>query len=684
MELNTPINAFTRVCKTTAGRLKSLGLNTVEDLLFYFPFRYEDFSLVKKISELVPGEPVTVRAKVQMIATRRSWRKRKILTEALVGDETGSIKAVWFNQPFISKVLRVGDELFLSGQLDELRMEMISPDYEKVRVNADTVHTARIVPIYHLTQGVTQKQLRFLLSQCLPALEQVEEFLPGAVTEKYDFFQLAKALREIHFPETALSADKAKKRLQFNELFLIQLAIQRVRQELGAGQAPAIKFLEKQTRDFVAALPYGLTNAQKKCSWQIIQDMEKDRPMNRLLEGDVGSGKTVVVALAMLNAALNGYKTVMMAPTEILAMQHVATLRKIFHKQKFNIALLTGSRRELNGDKFSKLDLLATLARGDFDVVIGTHAVIQENVKIKDLGLVVVDEQHRFGVSQRKALVQRQDKTEVVPHFLSLTATPIPRTLVLTLYGDLDLSVINEMPPGRKPIETRLIFEQGRREAYEFIRTQIKAGRQVFVICPLIDPSDTLGVKSVKQEFERLDKEIFPEIPVGLMHGRLKAKDKEQVMRDFSDKKTKILVSTSVIEVGIDVPNATIMMIEGADRFGLAQLHQFRGRVGRGEFQSYCFLFSDNNSPLTQKRLQYLETCRDGFKLAEKDLELRGPGEVYGTKQSGLPELKMADLTDVKMIEQAQEAAKAILAAGELSAPLEKALEKFNPSLHFE
>lgn len=683
MELDTPISALTRVGKTTAGRLKSLGLNTIEDLLFYFPFRYEDFSLIKNICELIPGEPVTIRAKVQMIATRRSWRKRKILTEALVDDETGTLQVVWFNQPFISKVLRVGDEVFLSGQLDELRMTMISPDYEKARLNSDTVHTARLVPIYHLTQGVTQKQLRFLLSQCLPAATQAEEFLPSEVIQQLGFAGLAEALRDIHFPETKEQAERAKARLQFNELFLIQLAIQRVRQELGNSRSPAIKFLEKQTRDFVAALPFGLTNAQKKCSWQIIQDMEKGRPMNRLLEGDVGSGKTVVVALAMLNAALNGYKTVMMAPTEILAAQHFTTLQKIFSKQKFNIALLTGSRRELNGDKQTKSDLMTILAQGNFDVVVGTHAVIQEGVKIKDLGLVVVDEQHRFGVSQRKALVERSDKDADAPHFLSLTATPIPRTLVLTLYGDLDLSVINEMPPGRKPIETRLIFEQGRREAYEFIRAQIKAGRQVFVICPLIDPSDTLGVKSVKQEFERLDKEIFPEIPVGLMHGRLKAKDKEAVMRDFADKKTKILVSTSVIEVGIDVPNATIMMIEGADRFGLAQLHQFRGRVGRGEHQSYCFLFSESNAPATQKRLRYLETCRDGFKLAEKDLELRGPGEVYGTKQSGLPELKMADLTNVKMIEQAQEAAKEVL-AGELSLALKKALEKFNPSLHFE
>jgi len=681
MNLQTPISELTRVGKTTASRLKNLGLETIEDLIFYFPFRYEDFSLIKNIDDLVPNEPVTVRGKIQLIANRRSFRKRKNITEALVADESGSVKVIWFNQPYLTKTLRVGDEVYLSGKLDEDRLQFVSPDYEKVRTSP--VHTARLVPIYHLTLGVTQKQLRFLISQTDKVILQIEDYLPKEIIDKYKFLNLNKALYNIHFPSSQLNSDSARKRLQFDELFLIQLSIQKIKKQLKENKALKIKFLEKQTKDFVDSLSFTLTDSQKKCSWEIIRDLEKDQPMNRLLEGDVGSGKTVVVALAILNAVLNGYKVVMMAPTEILAVQHYQTFKNLFAKQKLGISLFTGSKREVDGEKVSKNALLEKLGEGEFDLVVGTHAVIQDNVKIKDLGLVIVDEQHRFGVGQRKALVQR-DKKDFIPHFLSMPATPIPRTLVLTLYGDLDLSVITEMPAGRKPIITKVVYEQQRMKAYEFIAEQIKTGRQVFVICPLIDPSDKLGVKSVKQEFEKLDQEIFPDLKIGLMHGRLKSKEKEQVMLDFSNKKLDILVSTSVIEVGIEVPNASIMIIEGSDRFGLAQMHQFRGRVGRGEHQSYCFLFSESNAPQTQKRLKYLEECRDGFQLAEKDLELRGAGEIYGTRQSGLPDLKIASLTDAALIQVAQAEALELVNQGNFSLELQKAVDKLNLSLHFE
>lgn len=682
MNLNTPISALTRVGKTTASRLKNLGINTIEDLLFYFPFRYDDFSLVKKISELIPNESVTVRGKIQLIANRRSWRKRKILTEALISDDSGSLKVIWFNQPFISKILKVGDEIFLSGKLDEARLQMVSPDYEKVKLN--TVHTARLVPIYHLTEGVTQKQLRFLLSQAMSAIDEVKEYLPGTIIQKYNFPVINKALAEIHFPADLKLADEAKARLQFDELFLIQLSIQKIRKQLGENKAASIKFLEKQTKDFVAGLAFKLTDAQKKCSWEILRDLEKVRPMNRLLEGDVGSGKTIVVALAMLNAILNGYKVIMMAPTEILAVQHYKTLSKVFSKQKFNIALFTGSERLLNGETLTKGKMLKALEDGDFNLAIGTHALIQEGVKINELGLVVVDEQHRFGVSQRKLLARDNERKDYLPHFLSMTATPIPRTLMLTLYGDLDLSVIDEMPLGRKSVITKIVHEQERVKAYDFIREQIKSGRQAFVICPLIDPSDKLGVKSAKQEFEKLSQNVFPDLKIGLMHGRLKSKDKDQVMNDFVQKKLDVLVSTSVIEVGIDVPNATVMMIEGADRFGLAQLHQFRGRVGRGAHQSYCLLFCESGSFETAKRLKYMEELSDGFLLAEKDLELRGAGEIYGTRQSGLPDLKIANLADAKMVSAAQQEAKNIIENNELTPELERELKKLNVSMHFE
>jgi len=686
MQLDTPISELSRVGKTTAARLKLLDINTVADLIFYFPFRYEDYSSVKNIADLQPNEAVSVHGKIQLIANRRSFRKRKNVTEALIGDDSGVLKVVWFNQPFLIKALKTGDEIYLSGKVDETGTQMVSPDYEKItfaRKPGETIHTARLVPVYHSTNGVTQKQIRFLLSLTVPLYDSIEEYLPVEILEKYNFPHIGIALKNIHFPDNDKLAKKSRERFQFEELFLVQLAILLSKKEMENNTALPVAFIEKLTKDFVSDLPFKLTDDQKKCSWEIIQDLEKSKLMNRLLEGDVGSGKTIVVALALLNVLANGYKAILMAPTEILAEQHYKTMQKLFSKQKFKIALLTGSKREVDGDKFSKVEILNKINSSEADLIIGTHAVIQDSVQVKDLALVVVDEQHRFGVAQRKSLMLR-DNQGLTPHFLSMTATPIPRSLVLALYGDLDLSIIKHLPPNRKLIVTKLVGEAQRQDAYNFIEEQVKAGRQVFVICPLIDPSDKFGYKSVKQEFEKLDKTIFPDIKMGLMHGRLKSKEKEEVMQKILNKEFSILVSTSVIEVGIDVPNATIMMIEGADRFGLAQLHQFRGRVGRGEHQSYCFLFSDNWSELTQKRLKYLESCSDGFKLAEKDLELRGPGEVYGVRQSGLPDLKIASLTDVELLKKVQLEAKTLIEKNEIGSALIKKIEDLKLSMHFE
>lgn len=664
MDLQTPIKQLTRVGKITAGRLAKLGLHTVEDLIFYFPFRYEDFRTIVKINDLQPEAVVTVRGKIELIANRRSFRTRKNVTEAIVADDSGQLKVVWFNQPFLIKTLKQGDEIFLAGKVsgDDFAAQMISPIYERVAIRSfaphgdKPTHTARIVPIYPLTAGVTEKQLRFLVKQTLPAVRQMKDYLPPELLARADFLKLSEALEQIHFPSDEELLARAKKRLGFDELFLIQLQVQKNRQALAESSAPAIKFLQKPTKEFVKSLPFELTASQRQVSWEILQDLEKSRPMNRLMQGDVGSGKTATAAIGILSVILNGYKVVVMAPTEILAQQHFETFQKLFAKNNFKITILTRGSKFVGDEKLSPKKMLEIVNAGEFDLLVGTHALIQEKIKIPDLGLVVIDEQHRFGVKQRKDLA-RSKQQDFAPHFLSMTATPIPRTLALTVYGDLDLSVINQMPVGRKPIITKVVDESNRTKAYDFMRKELQKGRQAFVICPLIDPSDILGYKSAKQESEFLAKEIFPDLKIGLMHGKLKSAAKEITMEKFRNKEIDILVSTSVVEVGVDIPNAAIMMIEGADRFGLAQLHQFRGRVGRAEHQSYCFLFSSNNNPVAMKRLKYLETCADGFSLAEKDLESRGAGEIYGSQQSGLPEFKMANLSDSATIALAQKEA---------------------------
>ncbi|MFA6389359.1 MAG: ATP-dependent DNA helicase RecG, partial [Patescibacteria group bacterium] len=514
----------------------------------------------------------------------------------------------------------------------------------------------------------------YIIRQAIPLAVQIPDWMPIEVKRKAGLLSLADALKLIHFPRNQKDIEKAKLRLSFDELFLIQLQSQLMRREMDQSIAPRIRFFENETREFAAGLPFTLTDAQRKTAWEILKDLEKERPMARLLSGDVGSGKTVVAMIAMLNCALNGKQAVLMVPTEILANQHYETTKNYFKGQKFKVGIATKSEKKL-----------------DADIVIGTHALIQEKISFKNLGLAIIDEQHRFGVEQRKALIERSSAKGISknfsPHFLSMTATPIPRSLALALYGELDVSEIREMPKGRKRILTRIVPEEKREAAYGFIRQKIKEGRQVFVICPLIDPSDKLGVKSVKVEFEKLDKHIFPDLKIGLLHGRMKSKEKEKVMGGFLKNEVKILVSTSVIEVGIDYPNAVIMMVEGADRFGLAQLHQFRGRVGRGEHESYCFLFTDSSSEKTLLRLEAMARTNDGFELAKMDLKFRGPGEVYGTAQKGFPELKMASLFDYQLMRDAKtEAEKLIGADASLNKwPLLKAqLGEWEKSVHME
>jgi len=513
------------------------------------------------------------------------------------------------------------------------------------------------VPNYHLTANLTHKQIRFLIKQIINLAGRVMDWLPFEVKKSARLINLAEAVREIHFPKNNLDIKKARERLAFDELFLIQLESQLVRKNLSLSRARAIEFNEAATKKFVDSLPFKLTDAQRKAAWEILQDIKKDRPMSRLLEGEVGSGKTLVAVIAILNAVLNKKQAVLMVPTEILAKQHFETISKLLAGLDIKIGLVTRTNKLIsNGKKLKATDIVA-----EADIIIGTHALIQEDIKFKNLALAVVDEQHRFGVEQRKTLVAKSGG-ELTPHFLSMTATPIPRSLALALYGDLGLSVLDELPKNRKKIITAVVPEKKRAAAYEFIRKQIREGRQVFVICPLIDLSDKLGVKSVEEEYQKLKKIIFPDLNIGKLHGRLKPKAKEEVMKEFLEKKIQILVSTSVVEVGVDVPNASVMMIEGADRFGLAQLHQFRGRVGRSIHQSYCFLFTDSDTEKTLKRLAAVVKCNNGFELAKMDLKFRGPGEVYGIEQKGFPELKMASLFDYALMKQAREQAVKIMA----------------------
>ncbi|MDD5031729.1 MAG: ATP-dependent DNA helicase RecG [Patescibacteria group bacterium] len=663
LTLDTDIINISRVGKTTAKSLNKLGITTVRDLLFYFPFRYDDFTQLTPIDKLIPETSANVVGKIEMIQNRRSYHRRMSITEALVADDTDTLKVIWFNQPFIARNLRIGDKVSLAGKVEEDTSGLImkSPVYEKI-IGQQAVHTQGFVPNYHLTASITQKQLRFLIKQVIGLAKQIPEWLPDDSKKSLRLLDLDRAMAKIHFPKTKTEIETARRRLAFNELFLIQLQSQLIKKELEASQAKSIPFLEEITKKFVSSLPWQLTDAQRKAAWEILKDIAKDKPMSRILSGDVGSGKTIVALIAMLNTALNGYQAVLMAPTEILAHQHYGTICQLLSNFKIKIGLITGSEKRANytkgnqeaGIRNEKKAPNSLFLIHNSQIIIGTHALIQEKVEFKNLGLAIIDEQHRFGVEQRKTLMEKSGETETTPHLLTMTATPIPRSLALALYGDLDLSIVNQMPKGRKPILTKIVPEEKRKEAYNFIRQQIDAGRQIFVICPLIDPSDKLGVKSVKQEFEKLDKQIFPDLKIGILHGRMRSSEKEKIMREFFDNKIKILVATSVVEVGVDVPNTTIMMIEGAERFGLAQLHQFRGRVGRSQFQSYCFLFTENSSNKTVKRLQALTNCQDGFALAKMDLKFRGAGEIYGTAQKGFPELKIASLFDYKLMKEAQ------------------------------
>ena len=651
--LNDKIEVLPRLGKTTAKYLQKLGLVTIQDLLFYLPFRYEDFRQKTSIANLILGQEANIQGEVVLIQNRRARNRKLNITEALIADESETIKIVWFNQPFIAKNLKVGDLVSLAGKVskNQEQLTLVSPQYEKI-YNNNLIHTFGLVPIYHITSGITQKQIRFFIKEALVASREIKDWLPKDIRNRLGLLELEVAIKKIHFPDNLENADAARKRLIFADLFFRQLKSQLVKRELSLQSARQIKFKEKETVQFTSSLPFKLTDDQRKSAWEIIKNLENNTPMSRLLEGDVGSGKTVVAALVMLNVALNNYSSILMAPTEILAQQHYGSLTKLFANSGFNIkiALLTGSCK----DKIEK----------DTAIIVGTHALIQKQNNYPEVALTIVDEQHRFGVKQRQKIIDFNRNDKFIPHFLSMTATPIPRSLTLAIYSDLDLSVITQMPANRKKIITKLIETEKRKETYAFIAKEIEKGRQAFVICPLIEESDKLGVKSVKAEYKHLQTEIFPQFRIGLLHGKMKAREKEKIMTEMLDKKIDILVSTSVIEVGVDIQNATVIVIEGADRYGLAQLHQFRGRVGRAQNQSYCFLFpslENSTQAKTVTRLKALEKYHDGFSLAKIDLKLRGAGDLYGDSQSGFTDLQIISFFSTETIKKSKEEASALI-----------------------
>lgn len=654
MNLLTPLESVKGVGAKTSEQLGLAGLRTVGDIISFLPRTYEDFSEVTNISDVRPGKQ-TIKARCESITTRRVRRGLRITT-ATLADGTGKLKAVWFNQPYRETQLKSTDEFYFSGEFEFSynRYQLMNPSAEKV--GDIVVSTDRIVPIYRAVKGLKSQIVRKILVELKPFMQMLPETMPHDIVSKEKILSRSDAYVALHFPTSQQDIDQARERIGFEELFGLFLAAQLNKQANAQLNGWKIPFDKTAVRHFVEKLPFTLTDAQRRAAWDIIQDFEKTTPMNRLLQGDVGSGKTVVAGLAARQAAHAGFQSALMAPTEILASQHAETLRNLLEPLGVSVGLLTGS---VKGK--ARQELYKQIANGTVHVVVGTHALIQDTVLFHKLGFVVIDEQHRFGVAQRQALLK---KSEHMPHLLAMTATPIPRSLALTLYGELDISTLNERPKGRLPIATKIWSPNSRAQLYDLVEAELVAGRQAYVVCNLIDNNPQNELKSVQEEYKKLRVGPFKHRQIGLLHGKLKPGEKESVMADFASGKTDILVSTTVIEVGVDVPNATVILIEDADRFGLAQLHQLRGRVGRSSHQSYCYLImSDSKAPT--KRLREVEKSDDGFHLAEVDLQLRGPGEIYGFAQHGELNLQVARLGDTRMTARVQRAVKSFMASGQ-------------------
>jgi ATP-dependent DNA helicase RecG len=659
--LNAPLTVIHGIGPRSAESLSILGLNTLGDLLYYFPRRYDDYSTLKPINHLQYGEDLTVIGTVQTISNRSAKGGQMQITEAVLGDGTGYLRLTWFNQPWLTSQILPGKSIVVSGKIDMYlgRLGMNSPDWEPLE--QDHLHTNRIVPVYPLSGHITQRWLRKIMYQTVNFwAPRVPDYLPLSIRESAGLVDLPTAIAQTHFPDSISKLESARARLAFDEIFFLQLGVLQQKRNWESTSGRIFPSPEDWLAEQVDRLPFELTNAQKRTLQDLRADLESGRPMNRLLQGDVGSGKTILAFLAASMVVHHSAQAAIMAPTGILAEQHYRNVLKTFFSpdEASNSPLAINQIRLLVGDtpEAEKEEIRTGLADGTIRLIIGTHALIEDPVIFQDLQLIIIDEQHRFGVAQRSLLRSKGNN----PHLLVMTATPIPRSLALTIYGDLDLSVLDELPAGRQPIETHVLAPLEQERAYTLIRSQIAEGRQAFIIYPLVEKGERDEVKAAVEEHARLQSEVFPHLKIGLLHGRMKPAEKDQVMSQFRAGEYQILVSTSVVEVGVDVPNATVMLVEGANRFGLSQLHQFRGRVGRGQAKSFCLLIPETEDAVENKRLAVMAETNDGFILAEHDLDQRGPGDFLGTRQSGFAEFKMANLTDIRLIEKARKQAIAL------------------------
>ncbi|MEK9182275.1 MAG: ATP-dependent DNA helicase RecG [Patescibacteria group bacterium] len=718
MKLNSLVEEF-RLADIQKTALRKLGIRTVEDLLYHFPVRYGDTSQMKNIGSLVAGENVAIFGKISGLKTSKAFIKKIPMAEAFIEDESGKIKAIWFHQPYLAKMIGENALAKVEGRVSERKGElyMSNPKIETVSrlpvgvgdsLFGERGESYTLYPVYAESRGITSNWIFHKIQKVfsLGILDQVMDPIPDDILKKYNLPSLKTSLVWIHSPHREKDAESARKRFAFEEIFFIQLEKQKEKVEYRKNPAPIINKDEKDLENFISRFPFKATGAQKKAITDILDDFKKGQAMSRLLEGDVGSGKTAVAAVAVYAAAttrpkgqgFGSLQTAYMAPTEILAAQHFESFIKYFSYLNISVGIITGSGcrkfpskvNPLGWTNISRTQLLKWVANGEIPILIGTHALIQKTVNFKNLALVIIDEQHRFGTSQRQKLAK---KSALAPHLLSMTATPIPRTLALTIYGDLDLTLLDEMPEGRKKIITEIVLPIDRDKTYEKIRDELKAGRQAYVICPRIDEPDpakemALLAKSVKEEAKRLKKDVFPEYEISILHSKMKPTEKEKVMNDFKDKKVDMLVATSVVEVGVNVPNATIIVIEGAERFGLAQLHQLRGRVIRSNHQAYCYVFADTKTDKTLNRLKALKDARNGFELAEFDLKFRGTGALYGQKQWGISDIGMEAIKNIKMVEAARAEAKNMIEKDSSlsSYPLlqQKLSHRQTEAIHFE